>query len=872
MPSPFFNDNVDGHFDLHPREIPTSSAERMSLGVFSLITLVTNAVAEFVCVGSRLAKVALETQAVGNDTFSVSGNYSYTGTWLYGILDATSTGRPCNWTFPVVEAAPTIPPSNVRMVRDLAYSSNTVFGYIVRETHSIVLRFENPIQRTVIVQLGSFTSQAETDEEVMYVSFDPELFYTSGTIVVRTIVDGIVESENAFSFTGERPCVIHDCWFCNALNWDCMPVLAKAAGVIAIIALGLICVWFIIQIWAVVACCGSGSWWCLSTTSVALANFANRKGRGMRMWVQKEAEGSVVLDVERGGKPPAESSPLLDAERAARNSMLIICCLSLFTTVLACDSSLTVSSTSLSCLTGPSGKTCTYEVDSILSFHGPGTRSCFVLEDAGVPMGQITVDYSGNRVKCELINGYYTSSFEPYTNSVFRCNGAGTCPSACPSVEVNGTTELPAAPGLGQQTCRTGQGGLIQGCLLPLPGCTFSEWRIIPQGPSAHVQRIGPCTRQPSFTYTVTGSDGEISASGTVTLDTEFGEDQEFSFEILSIQPPDIPESFPTHHFGSAGFSSLGFASDRGSPTRNSVGDIQADSINDLNNNTFIYDPEIVSSVVEKNKFDVFSFHQAGFAKGLTWKKLPGVFGTMVWEDQSHDGWGSTYIQAFDSRVQPVLVGMKTKSNITLTKKVNLVCPEVSLVSFTGCRDCSEGALAKFVARSTCLEGSVMVTGPEVVSSLAYLTLKEEEYEIVIRTDDENFDEEVCFGDVCVRVEGHLDLAVTLGQESITYSGEKAKKSVMGHKSWRTWEWIIFGVTAPVVVFGLLFVALWFAVPAIVGVLKLIKIGKAMKMELPTSDSVRKKPQKTGPKKRYQMRSSEDQEFTRKTSALSRAR
>lgn len=792
--------NVDGHFE-HKREVMSTSgaSSLVPAGIFGLIVRATKAA---VCIGTRLAKTMSETQVAGASHNSTSGNYTYDAVRYYGIEDPTMAGVICNDTYQVLPDIQ-VNEHQSRSLKSLELSSSPVFVY--RDGTALTLRFIDEQVRIVEINIGGEFWNLVTNNSLLYVSLPVSTFWYTVTVVVRTRVNGVLESENAFTVQGERPCVIEDCYFCNLMNWDCTPELFKWLAIMALVLVAICILWVAAQFSATIfAILGLGTK-CGLYCCKAVWNVTRKKGALLEGWVRANAAN--------------------DISRA-------VVIMAMLSGALACDNSIVVGSEHMTTVQSQGFSTSTIVTDSIISIRGFGGVVCLLYQNEGVPIATLEIKSTSNAIECDLVNPYYTSAFEIYALSSFRCNGAGPCPDHCDEEtprdaygEFNSTNWI-GYPG--ETRCTRRCSGISCGCVLPASGCVYSTYSVLPKNPAARVSEVSSCTRNPSFYYALKDSQNQLVSSGEVDTVSEIGEDSDFTFEILTQTPIDTPIDFPTHLAQTEGTSSLVTASKRGRPAYGMVGDIQADSKALLGSGNFTYDPRIIARYDEKNKHDKIVSNPPGIFSLNSEKALPAVIGRSVWSTNTDSHTWATKIVSYDSGDSPSLIAVRSKGSFTVTSLVNVVCPVVEFMALTGCRECDGGALATFTVSSKCLPGSVLVQGKGAVLSHVYMDDTPREAKVVVRSDDEDYSEAWTFGEVEVKVEGHLELAIVLGQTELLYNGTEKEKAHEGFRrgSWSWWEYSLFGVACVAVIGVCLFIIAAFAYPSAKAAIFALKQGK----------------------------------------------
>lgn len=760
---------VAGYFEHnHKRQVETSSAAPRAAGIF--LPLMKAIVSAATCIGTRLARTSAEFQTSGTTHNSTAGNYTYDATMKYGIEEPTQAGVYCQDTYAALEPLGVVEHSS-RSLKELVVSTSPVFIYL--DNNVITLRFLDAQPREVEVNAMGLYWNAATESATYYLALPNEVFYKTTSIVVRTRVNGLPESESAFTVQGRMPCIVEDCWVCNLSQWECVPKILKALLVITVILMCVILVWALCHCSATIFAILSLGANCGLYTTRALWKSAARRGEAMADW--------------------ARTNGARDVQRSMVLAMLIcgVCC---------CDSSFTISATGMRSTIYPDHTEYVVNLSVEISMRGPGTTACVLYSDGDVTVAQLVVRQSSSLIVCDLVNPYYTSAFGVYALSSFRCNGAGPCPDNCDLEaprdaygEFNSTNWI-SYPG--ETRCTRRCQGIACGCLLPASGCVYTTYSLLPQKPIARVSEVSVCNRQPSFLYELIDAQGQTVATGEVETVSEIGEDLEIRLEVLTQSYPNLPVDFPTHLVQTKAESSLVSSSRRGRPESGNIGDIQADTEGQLSSGDFTYDPRIIVRYDEKNKHDKVVSTRPGIENLAGKIVLPAVVGRSVWSTNSDPAHWATKIQSYDPSSDNTIIGVTSKGNYTVSTVKNVVCPVISLVKVEGCRSCVSGAVASFSVRSKCLQGSVVVKGEGVVERMVTMNQVESFEDVVFRTDEENYDHTWSFGDEEVKVKGKLQEGFELEQQTLLYNGtdkDSASKTFrLGE--WRWWEYTIFSI------------------------------------------------------------------------------
>lgn len=797
-----------GHFEHNQvRDALPSSSASLRGGI--MLTLIKGLVDAATCIGTRLARTSAEAQVAGSSYNSTAGNYTYDASRKFGIEEPSQVGVYC--------ADPYSPPAELeiiehssRSLKDLVVSTSPVFIYL--DNNVITLRFLDAQPREVEVNAMGLYWNAATESATYYLALPNEIFYKTTSIVVRTRLNGLPESESAFTVDGRMPCIVQDCWVCNLSEWDCIPKVMKAILVVFVILCCIVIVWAMCQCGAtLLAICSVGGNCSLYLTR-ALWGSVSRRGAAMADWVK--------------------TNGARDVGRSVVIAMMIL-------GVSCCDNSFTMSSSSMSKIAYADHSEYQLTVNTEITMKGPGTSSCIMFTDGEQMVAQLTIRQSSSLIVCDLVNPYYTSSFSLYALSSFRCNGAGPCPGSCDAAtprdaygEFNSTNWIDYP---GETRCTRRCQGITCGCILPASGCVYTTYSILPDKPTAKVSEVSVCNRQPSFLYELVDYEGTTIASGEIDTLSEVGEDDEMSLEILTQSYPNLPQDFPTHLVQTKSESILIDSSRRGYPEQGRVGDIQADTNAQLNSGDFIYDPRIVMRIDEKNKHDKVVSSRPGIEELAGKLVLPAVIGRSVWATNSDPNHWATKIQSYDPSAENIIVGLRTKGNYTVTTIRNVVCPEVTFISSEGCRECESGARAKFTVRSRCLQGSLLVSGPGVVERFVLFTTIESEEVVTFRSDDEEYSGTWRFGDLEVEVTADLQQGFELDQQTLLYNGTDKDSASKTFRigEWKWWEYTLFSVVLAVALAGVAAIIALFVLPSVKAALWARKVALHKKTDIP---------------------------------------
>jgi hypothetical protein len=153
----------------------------------------------------------------------------------------------------------------------------------------------------------------------------------------------------------------------------------------------------------------------------------------------------------------------------------------------------------------------------------------------------------------------------------------------------------------------------------------------------------------------------------------------------------------------------LGPAAITGAFTRGVPGDIQGNSINDFafpsvdpntNHGSFQFAPDLTTAQFTTQQTS-YSFAQPGLDSVVDgqYLKFPAVIGSTLYT------YSNGQLVGTDSQPGALLVSLYTTKPFNLSRRVDLVCPEIESINCAGCFKCLEGSQLLISARSTCNSG-----------------------------------------------------------------------------------------------------------------------------------------------------------------------
>jgi len=160
-------------------------------------------------------------------------------------------------------------------------------------------------------------------------------------------------------------------------------------------------------------------------------------------------------------------------------------------------------------------------------------------------------------------------------------------------------------------------------------------------------------------------------------------------------------------------------ASTQNAPIQQAIGDVQSASQFMITQNTvgsFIYDPSMISAT-QGNTYTTYNFAGPGMDNIKLHPKLPTMlFGSLTSFDNGR-------IISLNPNPGALIFTLTTLSPVTITRIKTVACPQMTVVSASGCYSCPEGSRVIVSAKSVCSEGIVTLRSSFVTLSTTTLSL-----------------------------------------------------------------------------------------------------------------------------------------------------
>jgi len=149
--------------------------------------------------------------------------------------------------------------------------------------------------------------------------------------------------------------------------------------------------------------------------------------------------------------------------------------------------------------------------------------------------------------------------------------------------------------------------------------------------------------------------------------------------------------------------ATMGAASAPNAPVKGAVGDIQANSPAEFSPFIpFKYASGLWTALPTSSQTN-YLFEGPGWFARASHDTLPTVRGTTLWT------YSSGNLVGLNSNPGSVIATLRTNQPVKVSRKVNIVCPEIYNATLDGCYSCDQGATITIFAKSRCSEGAALV-------------------------------------------------------------------------------------------------------------------------------------------------------------------
>jgi len=661
---------------------------------------------------------------------------------------------------------------NKRSVMRRTNSTNTTTTFSVTTTLSTTspsprsslttITFDQPTLN-VLTPYPAFTRVALTKDGIQSLygcaqnlctnEVDSPYFINPGDLVVSVYINDTLDNTQTFPVTSFLTCDVPRCILCQMMyqNFSCFPwefqVLLISMTVAAILG-SIVLLMALFRGMCMFSCCRKCGKKAQTTIELNWGKIKDKIKKKMK----KTSTARPESDADSSVNEETENVPLsLIRNTRPREFMLspLVIAILFLPLVLAanCANGITVPVSVNDCTANGNVETCTVMFQSLVSIPAPGLSACLTfVKSNNVPLGELDITYSAMIQVAPVQSLYYTSDWVGMSYSLKHCpweTMCGSCsnynpvtnPCACDSGGSNCifTGAMCAYPGASRCDSQCGCAGC--GCFACDASCVYSRAEIVPNwfgGPHGICQVFRPVSviLQPqlttNFTYTITEPvwswTQEIHNISVVGLTTQIGDN--FTLTMEGTLAGSTVQFGGEKLIGCSDGWYMGSACDPNAPVAHAVGDIQGNSLLDLEYGghfqyaTGLFTPLLTSSATN------YVFEAAGIRSISPSSTLPAQRGSVLWTVS-----GSNLV-GLDQAPGAVIMTVATNQPLTLKRIVNLVCPKILSGNITGCYSCDQGATITLLAYSRCSSGQALVvaTGSYIVSTPSVILGTSQDY------------------------------------------------------------------------------------------------------------------------------------------------
>lgn len=569
----------------------------------------------------------------------------------------------------------------------------------------------------------------------------------SSAASIRVFKDSELVGERHFHLMGFRECKMPDCFYCWEIvsSHTCLHNRQKLAMVLILLyqISGLLSLISTI----IVICVALKA--CIKKPFTVVVNIRDEvKQSRAYNWIKKMSQEKEKNDRD------LESNNGGSSLRVGKNTTVMFIILLMLPLALSCGDSFSITSDSVSCESVGNGEEeCTFSIDTLGFLNAPGTTACYtVVDEDDSVLATIEVSYTRKFRVLQLRDLYYTSDWKGESETLASCFGTDYCghSQSCEDEHINSIEKKTPVeefygyhqtwPGISD--CFRSPGCATNGCFSCVPQCVYSIYSIIPEGEVCKVSAYEGMLTSLLMHGKVTTETDEESGAFFVGAQTTVGAGEvAVSFEIQGSFEGPAPDFNDRKHMVCGQAQYLTDASDRNSPQKSTIGDVQAESSETMTSGSFIYDLDMATKS-EVGTSAVYSFTGSGM-KSVEKNAYPLTAAGFDWMPQEG---GAPY--AFDETATTVSYSMRTVGAAKIKRKVKAVCPTFELEESEGCYSCDDGFVVKIKAKSICEEGTAIVrSGSPLVkvnTQVVNLTLSDEFFDIKMSSDSEDNDFELC--------------------------------------------------------------------------------------------------------------------------------
>lgn len=535
---------------------------------------------------------------------------------------------------------------------------------------------------------NSFSGWLECSPGQCSNTLDYAMFKSTGTLYVKVFVNDTIDNNAQFYIPPTDICDTDNIFGEDFLNkWECHPLWVKIGFVLSCICTAVLSVVVIYLIIKCVCCCMPSQ-----NPGIVINNGQEAPTAANDMWIAMKNLNF----------------------RGTAHSVMIFMFLISVCSAQQCTNGVVLSSVARTCIDSGTEETCYFQGNVLISLPYIGSTACIYLNspESGQNLARLDITYTRSIRITSLFHNYYTSSWNGLQASSRDCHGSDECRnSICQDytgipVDYNMWGSLAASyPGRSICTSQCGCAGC--GCFICDSSCVYSRSAYQPKGTIAQVFSPYTTMLRPSINVALNAG----AQSWNRNIDITAGEvniGPNISVAIVGSLQGSHTE-FGTGKIITLGNNVyLGPAAVSNAPIRGVPGDIQSPTITGLsspNPNSFIFAPDL--AVPQYTTYETtYAFATPGvdILNSGQYVKLPSVLGSTLYT------FSNGQLVGDDTQPGALLVSVFTKQPLAITKKVNLVCPNIFGIIMAGCFQCPEGGVLLVDAVSQCNSGPATVS------------------------------------------------------------------------------------------------------------------------------------------------------------------
>lgn len=592
------------------------------------------------------------------------------------------------------------PSRSIRSVSSISYDNTRITVVTPQPDFTRVLASKDG--------LNEFFTCANVD---CLVQLPDTYFINPGVLYVKVYLNDTIDKEATFTLNSYSRCKVPGCIFCVDLYNDfmCFPLEFKAFFISTIVAMCLASVLILIFMTRIFWVCCTKVGCCMRCRSRTkdLVNVTFNKMT--RKNVVKKAQFDPMDDNE--GVFLEDPTPMrLIPEGSLKTVMLIIVLALPLVLGASCTQGITIPTSVSTCYADGTDETCFVEFETLISIPSPSLSSCLTFKTPDDnPIGTFTVTYTQSLDIAPLQSEYFTTSWVGVSYSVKQCPWSHMCGSCASYDPISDPTAGGLIIGLptfytGVSRCDSQCGCAGCGCFACDASCVYSRAAlVVPAVDIGQVMRPISVRHQPQLVVNFTTSSGsEVTVVDVTGFDMQVG--QNFSLTIQGSLTGSTTVFGDQRVVVTSSSVTMGAASAPNAPVRGSVGDVQANSPGEFSPFTpFKYAAGLWTALPTSTQTN-YLFEGPGWSARSSHDTLPTVRGTTLWT------YSDGNLVGLNSNPGSVIATIRTNRPVQVSRKVNIVCPEIYNATLDGCYSCDQGATITIIAKSRCSEGAALVT------------------------------------------------------------------------------------------------------------------------------------------------------------------